>query len=271
MTTQGIDPVFAAALRDQLLATVTDPPRRRRRLFRRIGAAGAGLVLTGAGAAFAAGLFNPPGGTSNTPLGVAVTVTRTGTATIDLGAPPKGVNDVSITLTCLTPGTFLFPGGGSTCTASDMSLPAIYRQASITVAVPGEGRITVRTSRAASWTLRAGYVHQATTAWGVNAHGQTYGVSNRHGTPDLVAVDNGHVVGYVKASDMSCASGRDVANPTQALAWDKASADRNISIPIYRSDGTTVIGTFIIGNARGPGVRTVPLSATHLACAEPHG
>ncbi len=43
---------------------------------------------------------------------------------------------------------------------------------------------------------------------------------------------------------MNCASGRGVASPAQALAWDKASADRNISITLYQSDGTTVIGTF---------------------------
>ncbi|MHB1930419.1 MAG: hypothetical protein ACYCUG_13570 [Acidimicrobiales bacterium] len=271
MTTQGIDPEFALALRDQLLATAAHDPRRRPRLSRLLAVAGAGVVLAGTGAAFAAGLFNPPGGTSDAPLGVAVAATRTGSATINLGTPPKAANDVSVILTCLTPGSFRFPGGEFTCTTGEMSLPAKDRQASTTVAVPADHRITVHTSPTASWSLRASYVHQTTTAWGTNAHGQTYGVINSHGIPDLVAVDNGKVAGYVKASDMACASGGDVTDPAQAVAWDKASATRDISIPVYESDGATIIGTFVIGGARGPGTHTVALSATHLPCARSHG
>lgn len=68
---------------------------------------------------------------------------------------------------------------------------------------------------------------------------------------------------------MVCASGGDVANPTQAVAWDKASDDRDISIPVYQSNGTTIVGTSTIANAHRPGAHTVPLSATHLACATP--
>lgn len=56
--------------------------------------------------------------------------------------------------------------------------------------------------------------------------------------------------GYGKASDLNCASGLDtVHSPAEALAWDKASEDRNISVPVYKSDGTTVIGTFVVGHA----------------------
>jgi hypothetical protein len=270
VTNPGIDPTFASALRDRLLTAVAEPPRPHRRLSRRLGAtASIGVVLAGTGAAFAAGVFNPPGRTSETPQGTAVAAAHAGTVTINLGRPPKSANGVSLTLTCLTPGTFAFPGGTLTCTTLEMHLPATDRQASTTVAIPANHRVTVHTSQAGVWSLRASYVQQTTTAWGVNAHGQTYGVINSHGTPDLVAVDNGRVAGYVKASDMACASGGDVANPAQAVAWDKASASRDISIPLYRSNGTTIIGTFTIGSAHGPGARTVRLSATDLACAQP--
>ena len=69
------------------------------------------------------------------------------------------------------------------------------------------------------------YVNRVTTPWGTNASGQTYGVSNQNGTPDLVAViiDQGKVQGYVKASDLDSASGNYVVHsPAQALAWDAA-------------------------------------------------
>jgi hypothetical protein len=87
-------------------------------------------------------------------------------------------------------------------------------------------------------------------------------------TPDLIAVvtDQGKS-GYVNAVELNCAGGGDVKSPAQALAWDKASENRDISIPVYQSDGTMVIGTFIIGHACGPDARTVPFSSLHLGCS----
>jgi hypothetical protein len=266
-TSEPIDPTFAAGLRNEAISFVRQRPRRWR-LSRRLTAGAAGcLVLVGGGVALAAGVLTQPGGSVTTNLGTAVTVTRTGTATINLGPRPASANDVSLTLTCDSAGTFGFPGGNVTCTSQDLSEPAQDRQASITVGLRrGQHSITVSAAATATWTLRADYVHQSTTVWGVNAHGQTYGAINEHGTPDLVAVDNGQVSGYVKASEMNCASGGDVANPAQAQAWDRASADREISIPVYKSDGTTIVGTFVIGGARGADVRVVPLASAHLDC-----
>jgi hypothetical protein len=93
-------------------------------------------------------------------------------------------------------------------------------------------------------------------------------VPNLNGTPDLIAVtiDQGKVQGYVKASDLDCASGNYVVHsPAQALAWDAASKNRNISIPVYESDGRTVIGVFVIDSG-GPDATTVPLSSLSLGC-----
>ncbi len=128
--------------------------------------------------------------------------------------------------------------------------------------------MTIDTSANASWTLQATYVNRVTTSWGTNASGQTYGVTNQNGTPDLVAVsiDQGKVQGYVKASDINCASGNYVVHsPAQALAWDAASKNRNISIPVYESDGRTVIGVFVIDGG-GSDATTVPLSSLSLGC-----
>jgi hypothetical protein len=229
-----------------------------------------GVTLVAGGVALASGVFNIPGAPVNTPLGNVVTATRTGTATIGLGAPPATSTDVSLSLTCLTPGTFYFPdGSSSSCAASDMSRPAIYRTAiEVVPLAPGVDSVTITTGANKSWTLQATYVNQVTTAWGVNAKGETYGVQNQSGTPDLIAVviDQGTVHGYVEESELSCAAGGGVNSPAEALKWDKESQNRNISIPVYESNGTTVIGTFITGDAAGPEAVTVPLSSLDLGC-----
>lgn len=271
MSTLEMDPVYSAALRETLSVVVKNTSRARRKWRWRFGAGlFAGLTLVAGGAALATGLFSPPGAPVVSPLANVVTATRTGTATVDLGAPPATSTDLSLSLTCLTVGTFYFPNGSSeTCDAADMSQQPLYRTASEVVSLaPGVDSVTVTTSADNSWTLQATYVNQVISPWGVNASGQTYGVINRNGTPDLVAVviDHGTVHGYVKASDLSCAAGGGVKSPAEALTWDKESHNRNISIPTYESDGTTVIGTFVMGSAEGSTAITVPLSSLALGC-----
>jgi hypothetical protein len=272
MSTLEMDPVFTAALREVLVATVEDTPRVRRRWRWRLGATMfVSSTLIAGGVALAAGVFSPPGAPIDTPLGSVVTATRTGSATVDIGLPPATATDLSLTLTCLTVGTFDFPNGSSlSCDAADLSHPPpVARDASEVVPLsPGKDTVTIDTSANASWTLQALYVNRVTTPWGTNASGQTFGVPNQNGTPDLIAVvvDQGKIQGYVKAADLNCAAGGDVESPAQALAWDKASQNQNISIPVYQSDGTTVVGTFVDGNASGPDARTVPLSSLSLHC-----
>jgi hypothetical protein len=271
MSTLEMDPVFTAALREALVRAVATSPRARRRLRWRVGAGlFVGLSIAAGGVAIATGLFSPPGAPINTTLGTAVTATRTGTATIDLGAPPAGATDMSLTVTCLSVGTFDFPNGSSeSCDAADLNRPPLYRRASEVVPIsPGVDSVTIKTSPDATWTLQAVYVNQVSTTWGVNANGQTYGVSNRAGTPDLIAVaiDHGTTQGYVEKRELDCASGDFVSSPAQALAWDQQSRDRNISIPVYLSDGTTVIGSIIVGDASGANAVTVPVSSLTSQC-----
>jgi hypothetical protein len=229
-----------------------------------------GVTLVAGGVALASGVFSPPGAPVNSPLGNVITETRTGTATIDIGAPPAAATDVSLSLTCLTVGTFYFPNGSSSvCDAADLIRPLIYRTSSEVVPLAaGVDTVTIKTSPNATWTLQAMYVNQVTTSWGVNASGETYGVPNQNGTPELVAVfaDEPNIHGYVKESELNCAAGGDVKSPAEALAWDKASQNRSISIPVYESDGVTVVGTFTVGSATGPNTQTVPLSSLSLGC-----
>jgi hypothetical protein len=272
MSTLEMDPVFTAALREALVATVKDAPHVRRRWRWRLGAGVFfGSTLIAGGAAVASGVFSQPGGPVDTPLGNVVTATRTGSATINLGPPPAKATHLSLTLSCLTVGTFTMSNGSALiCDAADLSHPPPLEEASEVVPItPGNDDITVTTNSDASWRLQAIYVSQVTTPWGTNAAGQTYGEQNQNGSPDLiaVAVDQGETQGYVKASQLNCAARGDVETPAQALIWDQESKNRNISIPTYKSDGTTVIGTFLIGDATGPDARTVPLSSLHLDCA----
>jgi hypothetical protein len=265
-----MDPVFAAALRVALVATVNDTPRVRRRWRWRFGTGlFLGLTVVVGGAALASGVLTLPGGSVNTSLGVAVTASRSGTATIDLGTPPATATDISIALTCLTPDTFTFPGGSYQCDESDMSRSAAFRTVSDVVPLTeGVNSVTVTTGASASWTLRASYVNQVTTSLGVDASGETYGVVNQKGTPDLVAVviDDGKLDGYVKATDLNCAAGGGVESLSEAANWDKVSQDMNVTIPVYQSDGVTEIGTFFVGHATEPSARTVPLSSLSLGC-----
>jgi len=264
MSTLEMDPVFTAALREVLVTNAISVPRAKRRWRWRIGAGMiVSLTMAAGGVALATSLFSQPGGPIDTQLGSIVVATRTGTATIDVGTPPAGANEISLTLTCLTAGSFNFPNGASMiCNAADLSQPSAKRAASEIVPIsPGVDTVTIVTSSNATWTLQANYVSQVSTAWGVNANGQTYGVSNQKGTPDLISVviDDGTKYGYVKESDLNCASGGDPTSPSQALEWQKVSQNRNVSIPVYESDGVTAVGTFILGNASGASASTVPI------------
>ena len=272
MSTMEMDPIFTAALREALAATVTDTPLVRRRWRWRAGTGMfLGVTLVAGGVALASGVFSLPGAPVDSALGNVVTATRTGTATIDIGAPPATATDVSLALTCHSVGTFYFPNGSSmSCDSAYLThTPPIDRQASEVVPLTaGLDTVTITTSSNATWTLQAMYVNQVTTPWGVNASGETYGVSNQNGTPDLVAViiNQGSTHGYVKESELNCAAGGDVASPAEAVAWDRVSQNRNVSIPVYESDGVTVVGTFIVGSASGPNAQTIPLSSLSLGC-----
>jgi len=269
MSNAEMNPVFTNSLRQILIETVQSAPHVRRRWRWRLGGGVlVGLTLVSGGAAIAAGVFSAPGAPIDTQLGNMVTATRTGTATIALGPAPATATDLSLSLTCLSVGTFNFPNGSNmSCSVADLSTtpPSDGPASEVVPLSPGVDSLTITTSANASWTLRAMYVNRVTTSWGVNAKGETYGVMNQQGTPDLIAADQGHISGYIKASDANCASGPNPTSPAQALEWQKDHQNQSVSIPLYQSDGTTVIGTFIIGST-GPNIRIVPLSSLGLNC-----
>lgn len=255
MTIQ-MDDRFAAALRAALIEHVTeettDQGKRqtyaatRRRPARRRAMVGAvsGLVVLGGGVAAAAagGWFSLPGSDVVTTTAPAVTVTRSGSASVELGVRPSDATDVTLQLSCLTAGTFTFSDGAAmTCSASDAGTRqgvATYRLR----LVPGQHATTITASLGARWTLTATYAHVEVSQWGRNADGLTYGVQNEHGTPDLIAVtaSNGRQ-GYVFDRDL---------NPPPPTSL-QTGPEPSRTIPVFTSDGHTRVGDFVIGGDSG--------------------
>lgn len=247
MTAVQMDESFAAALRDLLVEQVHAAGRRRSWFTgARRWIAGAVLVLAagGAGLAYAVGAWTTvPGGNEVTHLAAPVTVTGTGTQTVQLGTQPAGTNAIDISFTCLTAGRFIFADGATVdCDSADLvqirSHPATYTMP----VTPGQDTTTITATPGARWRLTATYSTVTTTAWGVNASGQTYGTPNQHGTPDLVAViaTNGRA-GYAYANQLSPPPPK---TPSQAVAHNNAPPS---TVTVYESDGKTPIGKFVVG------------------------
>ena len=80
--------------------------------------------------------------------------------------------------------------------------------------------------------------------YSVNENGQTYGEgpfpAGKDQEPDLIkAIGENGVVGYIKNSDVTAS----VSSPEEAIAHQKEIEEIGYqSIPLYESDGTTVIG-----------------------------
>jgi hypothetical protein len=257
MTEPKMDETFSTALRALLVEHVQAPQPRSRwgaGPRRWLLGAGAAVVIAagGGGLAWATGAFSTlPGGQITTPLAAALTVTREGSQTVDLGARPVGANSVTFTLVCLTPGEFVFPNGSETCRPRDTgknemapySVPLQHGQDAITITAPAHAR----------WRLTANYATTRTTPLGTNASGQTYGVENANGSPDLIAVEaTDHRQGYAYASQLLLAGDGGGPPPTsiqQALA---ESHHGPISIPVYESDGKTQIGIFTTDASTSP-------------------
>jgi hypothetical protein len=261
---RALPPQRFAAARGQLESVVTTRLRRFSSRWRLGAVVGLGVGLTvGGGVALANGVFSHrlPGAPKQTPLARTVTATHTGTATVELGLPPRSANSLSLTLTGLSVGTYRFPNGSTMgCAKSDLaSRPFGCQTMAVEPLVAGQHSITIAASANVTWRLQAVYVKEVVTPWKTNALGETYGVPNGHGFPDLVAVsfDQGKKSGYAKWADLNCDWNGPGSSPP---AQGSDAAATNLAIPVYKSNGTTRIGTFVIGE-QSPGTRTIPLSS----------
>lgn len=221
-------PAAAAVIRAELAAIGSGGSRlqqrqRRVRVTSAVIAVAAVAVTTSAAALVAAGL---PGSTAVTPLGQETTATHTGPALVDIGHAPQGAGAVIVDLTCLndvgmvnvptadgTAGLHCRGNSGGTAHVPDGRLPRA-----------GSTTISVESSPGTRWRATVRYASAITSDWAVNAKGQTYGVANASGHPDLVpaTADNGRT-GW-------------------ALWSEWYAAEKTGTVNVYESDGTTVIG-----------------------------
>ncbi|MDR2999078.1 MAG: hypothetical protein LBU78_13270 [Microbacterium sp.] len=236
-----LDRTFAAAVERELAAIGTRRSRlqRHQRHVRALAIGGGSVALAGAlaGAAVVAGGL--PGQTTVTPAGDPVSGSFRGTAAVDLGPAPAWADRVILDITCTGHGDFQVetrPGAGSSragVTWNCAELMAKDKTVHIKDGLlPAEGgtSVTITTDPGSSWSVVARYGKSTTKPWGVNARGETYGVPNDNGMPDLVAAQatNGKI-GYTRNSEQSAFEGEGY-------------------IKVYESDGETVIGWFPIAN-----------------------
>lgn len=242
MSVGQMDETYAVALRAALVehvrATARTAPRRR---LRSAATAVIGLAVAGGGVAAASQYLSPPGTRVIEHLGSPVSAVRTGPAAIELGQAPAGADSIDIKLTCLSAGTFTV-ADGARLTCSDGNAGTGTMSYVLPVA-SGQLTTTIDTDATSRWLLTLTHSSVRTTPWGVNEGGQTFGAGNGQGTPDLVAVvaTNGRR-GYAYAQDLEAPT---PTSPSEALAWQRV-PQRDVEVPVYESDGKTVIGTFVM-------------------------
>jgi hypothetical protein len=243
-----LDERFAEALRASLVTRVrTDAraraPWRRRAFLASVVAVG----VAGGGVAVATQLGSAPGADIVTPVSSAISMTGSGNATVDLGVVPAGANRADLELTGLTAGEFVLEDGARLrCTEADAARATPCAMGWSIDVGPGPRTTTVRAAEGARWMLTAQFSALTTQDWGVNASGQTFGVANARGVPDLIATftDDGRP-GYVYsalsgASDP--AAEPEPSTPAEALRMQRERERNPRPTTVYDSDGRTVVG-----------------------------
>lgn len=192
-----------------------------------------------------------PGATTAIDLSEPVAVTETGTSTVELGSRPDGATAAIVSVACLTPGRIVYPDGASiVCDepagAGEIADPRSANYGLIDLG-PGQTSLRFRAKADVRWKVVANYVRTETSEWGVNAKGETFGVQRNGKSPDLIALyttDGTQGYAYVKDLD-----GRFPlpTSPADALAQQEADGGRSHPIPVYESDGETIIGEYTTG------------------------
>lgn len=248
-----LDPVFAAAVRRELVETADAAGARapRRTFWSRrawlIGGLSAAL-LAGAGVATAV-LAGPPGGEVVTPLGESTTTTVTGPGNLDVGPAPDDATAIEYSLECVSAGRFeIVDVGGIVCSHTDASPEARTAWGQMELSAAPGGAIEVRAGDDDRWSLTARYVSTEPVPLAVNANGETYGTEAFDAVPDLILAyaTNGNE-GYIRRSELEDASGPTPTSPAHAVEIQEAREPGSVMIPVYESDGETVIGEFAVG------------------------
>jgi hypothetical protein len=201
-----------------------------------------------------------PGGPIISALGTPVSFSTDGDLTEPLDGVPEGATHVRVSVVCLTAGTVSWgldasgnnPSSG--CTTDDLGTTSLaYFDFALTGDSPA---LYIGAKAGMKAAISYQYLNYVETAWGINASGQTYGVSKPDGSePELVAVATvDGQLGYAYATALG-AFGPDwpeqPSTPEEALAWQAERALRypdGWDIPVFNPDGTTQIGVAHIAN-----------------------
>jgi hypothetical protein len=247
---------FRQALRTELVHRAERAQANTRaRHWRWITGGTLGLLLAGGATFAAADLFNQPGAPVTSTVADEVTVTGAGTRTIGLGPAPGSATGVWVDIRCLTAGSFDLGAGGASLTCTDVDAGTEQGRVfgSFPMSVLRGDTFTLTADADAKWELTVAYVEEELTDWASNESGQTYGVENPDGIPDLIAVvaTNGRE-GYVHRAELEEADGTAAAHeftsPEDAIKWQEERAGKTFTVPVYEADGITQIGEFVIGS-----------------------
>lgn len=187
-------------------------------------------------------------------LGSSVSQNVAGRVAIPLNHPAAATH-VRATVTCLTAGSISWgpDAGGNNPSSGCAATDSVEQRTSWMDFALSDGDVLyVDSGDGAEAIVSLQFVNQVETAWGVNARGETFGVSKPgFGEPDLLAVvATNDKPGYVNRGELADADGTTAAesfdSPGDALAWQESMKGKRISIPVYESDGVTVVGEFVI-------------------------
>ena len=237
-----LDPVFSTALRRELVALPTGKPRRTRRRFAIITSAAVGAVALGGVSAIAG--YQPAGEVAGLPLAPPVIVNGVGPARVVLPAAPRGATYIHIELSCYDGTRCASEGGGGEGRVVDgiadverEALPLTDRvdphyQLNLPPLDPAAG-LPIDVSTGTHWRLYAVYSDGLDPKPAPVGNGTTLGVPGNMSMPDLVpAVATNGKAGWVNYHQLT-----DQARPR--LTQDGTD---QAPIPVYGTDGTTVIG-----------------------------
>ncbi|GAA2248536.1 hypothetical protein N1031_18860 [Herbiconiux moechotypicola] len=179
------------------------------------------------------------------------------TAVIPL-APPERATHMRVATQCLTPG------------AVRAGQNADGNNGSSTCGGPWEGPVTgprtgqdeplsdgliyyVDLDPGTSVVLTFEFLLHVETTWGVNARGETYGTYKEGaGEPDLLSASGTNGArGYVRRSELAFVDGTAAMEGFRSFddvtRWQEETAGRTYLVPVYESDGVTVIGEMQVG------------------------
>lgn len=175
--------------------------------------------------------------------------------------PPEDATHVRVTITCTSAGTTAWGldragnNPSSSCSETDLHVGEPAPSAWMDFALVDGSAVYVQPRDGATSVVSLQYLAVVETSWAVNESGETFGASKPGvGDPDLIAVlgigaAGEAVMGYARAGDLTvqCPGAQLPSTPEQANEQQERCArdyPSGFDLPVYESDGLTVIGTF---------------------------